>query len=190
MKLVGISGTFGAGKDIGAEYLVEEHGFTSASTGDMVRKIAQEKYDSIERHTLHKAADEARHEKGAGIFVEQAIAEHSTATSLVVTGIRSIGEAKALKAAGGLLLFVDAPREMRFKRTSTRKRTGDEKTFEEFVAQEDKELLGEGDDEAAINLNAVRALADHEITNDGNLGLYLHQLEDVVGTALGLEQYE
>lgn len=182
--IVGLAGTFAAGKDIGAEYLEETYGLVAVSTGDMVRKIARKKYDSVERHILHKAADETRREKGAGVFVEEAIKEyrqlHVDKHGVVVSGIRSIGEAKTLLQLGGVLIFVDAPREVRFKRSTGRSRDGDEKTLEAFIEQEEKELAGQGDDETVINLNGVRALADTIITNDDNLGRYFHELEEAL----------
>lgn len=182
--IIGLAGTFAAGKDIGAEYLQETYGLAGVSTGDMVRKLARVKYDSVERRILHKTADETRKEKGAGVLVEEALRDyhqlHTDKPGVVISGIRSIGEAKMLLKLGGVLLFIDAPREVRFERSQGRDREGDEQTFEAFTEQEDKELAGVGDDEAVINIGAVRELADTIITNDGNLGRYFHQLEEAL----------
>ena len=89
-SLIGIAGTFASGKDTVAEFLVRDFGYTHVSTGDMVRKVATEKYGSIERPVLVKTATELRYENGAGALVSEALKE---ARPLVITGIRSLGEA-------------------------------------------------------------------------------------------------
>lgn len=50
--IIGLAGTFASGKDTVAHKLVEDFGYTHVSTGDMVRRVAQEKYGSIERPVL------------------------------------------------------------------------------------------------------------------------------------------
>lgn len=169
-QLIGISGTFASGKDTIADFLVRDFDFTHVSTGDMVRKVAMKKYGSIERPVLVKTATELRYERGAGVLVDEALKE---SRPLVITGIRSLGEAKALKAAGGILLFVDAPIEVRYERVKSRKR--DDETLlslEEFRANEAKELAAGSNDED-FNITAISQMADVSIQNDVPLDQYV-----------------
>jgi len=162
LKLIGISGTFASGKDTVADFLVKDFGFTHASTGNMVRKVAQEKYGSIERPVLFKTATELRYENGAGALVLEALKENRP---LVITGIRSLGEAKALKEAGGTLLFVDAPIEVRYDRVKSRSRDAETAlTLEEFQANEEKELYGGPNDED-FNIRGIGKMADILVEN-------------------------
>jgi len=184
--ILGFAGTFAAGKDIGAEYLIEQHNLLHGSTSNMVRVVAKKKYGNIQRKTLHKTADQLRKERGAGALVEVALEtyrdQQEEYNGLAVTGIRSLGEARALLAAGGRLIFVDAPREVRFKRSQKRQREGDEPTLEEFIKQEESELYGDGDDEAVINILGVKELADRVIINDDSIGQYFADLENYVNS--------
>lgn len=156
-ELIGIAGSFASGKDTAAHALEQKYGYTHVSTGDMVRTAAMRERGSIERPVLQEVADAHRHRDGAGVFVEHAL-EH--ARPLVITGIRSLGEAKALKAAGGLLLFIDAPAEIRYERMKARHRDAEvELTLEEFEANEAKEWHA-GETDADFNLRDIKAMAD------------------------------
>ncbi len=163
-ELIGISGSFASGKDTLAHYLVENDDFTHASTGDMLREVAMEKYGNVERSTLRKTGTELRCEKGAGVLVAEALRKPRP---LVITGIRSLGEAKELKNAGGILVFVDAPVEIRYERMKSRQRDDETKlTLQEFSQNEESEWYG-GADDADFNLRGIREMADVQLQNVG-----------------------
>lgn len=160
--IIGIAGTFASGKDTIAHYLVDDFGYTHVSTSDMVRKVAQEKYGSIERPVLHTTAREFRYEHGAGAFVLEALKE---SRPIVISGIRTLGEAKALLAAGGTLVYVDAPVETRYERVQSRSRDAEaDLTLEEFKANEEKELYAGPNDED-FNIRGIKDLADIVVEN-------------------------
>lgn len=179
-QLIGISGTFASGKDTVAEFLVSDFGFTHISTGDIVREVAMEKYGSIERPVLAKAATELRYAQGAGALVAEALKE---TRPLVITGIRSLGEAKTVKAAGGVLLFVDAPVELRYERVKQRSRDKEaELSLEEFRANEAKELYAGPNDED-FNIRGVGEMADIHLENVVPLNDFI----ELTYTKLGLK---
>jgi dephospho-CoA kinase len=156
-NLVGIAGSFASGKDTVAHRLAKDFGFTHVSTGDMVRAAAQRERGSVERPVLFEVANEHRHRDGAGVFVTHAL---ENPRPLVITGIRSLGEAKALKAAGGTLLFMDAPVEVRYERMKARHRDHEvELSLEQFHANEAKEWHA-GETDADFNLRDIRNMAD------------------------------
>ena len=161
-QLIGIAGSFASGKDTIAHYLAEDFSFTHVSTGDMVREVAQAERGSIEREILHEVADEHRHRDGAGAFVNHALEKPRP---LVISGIRALGEANALKAAGGTLIFVDAPVEIRYDRMKARHRDNEvELSIEQFHANEEKEWHT-GDGDADFNLRDIKAMSDIVIDN-------------------------
>lgn len=161
-ELIGIAGSFASGKDTVAHALEADYGFTHVSTGDMVRAAAQRERGSIERPVLFEVADAHRHRDGAGVFVLHAL---ETSRPLVITGIRSLGEAKALKAAGGMLLFIDAPAEIRYQRMQARHHDAEtELSLEEFEANEHKEWHA-GETDADFNLRDIKAMADVVMDN-------------------------
>lgn len=162
IDIIGLAGTFASGKDTIGHKLAEDHGYTHVSLGDMVRKVAKEKYGSIERPVLHSAAREFRYEHGAGAFVLEALKEP---LPTVISGIRTLGEAKALLDAGGTLLFVDAPVEIRYDRVKSRNRDKEtELTIEEFKANEEKELYAGPNDED-FNIRGIKDIADVVVEN-------------------------
>lgn len=162
-ELIGIAGSFASGKDTIAHALEADYGFTHVSTGDMVREVAQRERGSIERPVLREVADQHRHRDGAGVFIEHALSDKPR--PLVITGIRSLGEAKALKAAGGLLLFIDAPADVRYERMQARHRDLEtELTLKQFEDNEAKEWHA-GETDADFNLRDIKAMADVVMDN-------------------------
>lgn len=169
-SLIGISGTFGSGKDTLATHLVKNFGYTHVSTGDLVREVATRERGSVERPVLHDVADFHRKHDGAGYFVEEALKKPQP---LVITGIRSLGEAKALKAAGGLLVFVDAPIELRYERMKARLRDDETKlSLEEFAFNEEKEMCS-GPTDADFNIRGIHEMADTTLENTGDVDEFI-----------------
>lgn len=180
-KIVGIAGTFAGGKDTLAKYLAKHYSYQHISTGDMVRIEAQKKYGSIERPTLRLVANELRHSEGAGVFAQRAL-QHAKDGPLLISGIRSLGERDAIVAAGGTIMFIDAPARDRYERMKTRARDDEVLlSLEQFEANEAKEWYG-GDDPADFNLRDIKGGADIVIENDADLDTFLNQAL----TSLGL----
>lgn len=170
VDIIGISGTFASGKDTIAHKLAEDYGYTHVSTGDMVRKVAQEKYGSIERPVLHTTARELRYEYGAGALVLEALKE---TRPTVISGIRTLGEANSLLEAGGTLLYIDAPVQLRYERAMSRQRDKEtELTLEQFIANEKKEMYAGPNDED-FNIRGIRKIADIIIENTLSLDEFI-----------------
>ncbi len=170
--IYGIAGTFASGKDTLAEWL-EHNGFTHVSTSDLVRGGAEKEYGSTDRKRLYEYGNKLRLEAGGGIFVEQALAQTMGLDKVAISGIRSVGEVEALKQAGGVLVFVDAPVELRYERAHKRGRDEDDKNLENFKKSEAKELNKPASNETEQNIGAVREMADVTILNDDTLGTFL-----------------
>lgn len=180
-QLVGLAGSLASGKDTIAHRLVADFGFTHVSTSDIVREIALRERDSIERPVLYEVADQHRKRDGAGVFVVHALQK---SRPLVVTGLRSLGEAKELKQHGGILLFIDAPIEVRYERMRSRSRDGEiSLSLEEFKANEEKEWHA-GDSDADFNLGGIKAMADITIDNT----LPVDEFVAIAYAALGLHK--
>lgn len=169
-ELIGLSGTFASGKDTLAGRLVLDYDYTHISTGDMVRKVAMEERGSIERPVLHEVADAHRRSDGAGYFAKKALEE---SRPLVVSGLRSLGEMKAIREAGGVIVFTDAPVEVRYQRAINRHRDGEEQlSLEEFRDSEAQEWHA-GDGEADFNFRDIKANADMVIDNQADVEAFI-----------------
>jgi dephospho-CoA kinase len=172
--IIGVTGTFGSGKDTVADILEQDYNVLHVSTSDIVREKSMERHGSIERNPyLQETATYYRKEFGGDYFAREAYKRYEeqadTYAGAVITGIRSLGEARTIKELGGVLVQVDAPIEMRYERMIARKRDAEtQMTLDEFRASEANERTG-GDDDASFNIDKIGEMADVKIINDGTL---------------------
>lgn len=184
--IIGLSGTFASGKDTLAHHLVATRNFLHVSTGDMIRAVAEAEYGNIERPTLFKTANETREKRGPGVFAELALEKYTEEQDkydgVVISGVRSLGEADMIKKAGGKIVFVDAPIEIRYQRIKDRHRSGEEKlSFEEFKASEEQEELQVHDNPYVQDITGVKELADIIVFNVDDVQAYLADAEQKLG---------
>ncbi len=177
LPIIGLTGTFAGGKDTLAQYLQDSLSYNHASTSDILRRFAKEKYGSIERPVLNKTATELRQTRGAGVLAELALQQKKP---LIVSGIRSLGEAKAVKAAGGIIIFVDAPLEVRYARMQSRQRDSEAKiSLQDFKLREEKEWHT-GETDADFNIPGIKKMVDvlveNVATKDAFLEKAVHEL--------------
>lgn len=177
--IIGIAGTFASGKDTLGMFLHAKLGFMYVSTADIVREYAKASRGSIERPVLADVATELRRMYGGGVLAQRALDgyRHSIRhyPGVAITGIRSLGEAKEIKNAGGVIVFVDAPVELRYERTKTRARDGEASvSIEEFKQREAREANG-GMTDADFSLDGIREMADFRFENSGDLETFLQE---------------
>ncbi len=176
--IIGLSGTFASGKDTLAKRLVADFGYVHVSTSNIVREIAMKERGSVERTVLFEVATQHRHEDGAGYFAGKALEQPG---DLIVSGLRSLGEVAAVREAGGVIVFVDAPVEVRYERMKARGRDREiQLTLEEFAANEQKEWYG-GPGEADFNLRDIKAGADVVIENELELDAFVETAYRLLG---------
>lgn len=187
-RLIGISGTLGAGKDTLAEHLVEEHAFLHVSTGDVLRAEAKNRgLDPTHRPTLIEIGVELRSIHGMGALSIRGMEiwqerQEEYYGGLVVSGLRSVGESKGIKEQDGKLVFIDGPATTRYLNIQARGRAeGTYSDFQGFIDYENIELNGLlGPD--SPNLRAIEEIADIKIWNDGiNIEDYLRKATKELG---------
>lgn len=172
MKIIGIAGTNGSGKDTVGEILASDYGWLFVSVAEFLRDEAKKRGLPIEREVLRGISAEWRRQHGLGVLVDKAVElfERSNGgyKGLVVSPMRNPGEAQRVKDLGGSLVWVDADPDVRYKRITKRARSAeDKKTYEQFLAEEQVEMEHSGD-EATLSLAGVKAKADIFIENNGN----------------------
>ncbi|HLC91561.1 MAG TPA: AAA family ATPase [Candidatus Saccharimonadales bacterium] len=178
MKLIGIAGSLASGKDSLAQYLVDNYEFCHVSTGDLVREIAQQKYGSIERPVLYKTANELREEKGSGVLGKMSLEYYQKHKDkypggLIVSGFRALAEAQAVKDAGGIIIYIDAPLEKRYMWMQGRGRDKEATvSLEEFKKRESNE---NGGVDPAFDISAIKNIADAVIQNDSTFDSFLQK---------------
>jgi dephospho-CoA kinase len=182
IKIIGISGTNGSGKDSLGEMLAEHHGWLFVSVADLLREEAKKRGLPIEREVLRTISAEWRREFGLGVLVDKAVKQLKESEidykGLAVVPMRNPGEAQRVKDLGGPLIWVDAGPKVRYERIFKRQRSAeDNKTFEQFLAEEKAEMQHSGD-EATLSLSGVKAKADIFLENNGdNIEEFKNQAE-------------
>jgi dephospho-CoA kinase len=171
IKIIGIGGTNGSGKDSLGQMLAERHGWLFVSVTDILRDELKKRGEPIERENLRKLSSEWHSQYGAGALTDIAIKKFKPADGqykgLVIASLRRPGEVNRLHELGGKLVWVDADPKVRYERISGRNRSAeDSKSFEEFLADEELEMQGSSGH--TLNMSKVKALADIFLQNNGN----------------------
>lgn len=171
MKIIGIAGSNGSGKDTIAHMLVEKHGFYFASATDMLGDELTKRGLPHERENKRMVSAEWRREHGLGVIVDKGVeaAKAAGIDKLVVGSLRNSGEVDRVHELNGVVIWVDSDPKVRYDRItrSTRGRIEDNKTFEQFLAEEQAEMEHSGDI-ATLNVAAVKATADRFLNNDSD----------------------
>jgi len=176
MKIYGIGGTNGSGKDTVGLMLAEDYGFFFVSATDLLRGELRHRKLPIERKNTAALSAEWRREFGFGALIDKAVEEFKKQPKeykgLVIASLRHPAEADQVHNDGGEVIWVDADQRIRYdrviKHAHLRNRSGeDDKTFEEFQADEQREMHPEGD-AATLNMSAVKDRADISIDNNGD----------------------
>ncbi|MDQ3123354.1 MAG: nucleoside monophosphate kinase [bacterium] len=184
--IIGLSGTFASGKDTLSQHLVHKFNFLHVSTGDMVRAVAIAEYGDTERPTLVKTANELRAKRGPGVLAELAMEhyeeERTKYIGVIISGVRSLGEANIIQAKAGIIVFCDAPMEIRYERIKNRHRANEELlSFHEFQKSEELETHKDHDNPAVQDIAGVKELADIIVINEKDLESFLIDAEQKLG---------
>jgi cytidylate kinase len=174
MKLIGLSGTNGAGKDSVGELLAAKHGILFVSVTDMLRDECRKRGLPVEREHLRAISGEWRREGGLGVLIDKATevfkAQTESYTGLVVSSLRNPGEADRVHELYGAELWIDASPEVRYQRITQRDagRSEDQKTYEQFLSEQEAEMNGVPGDPTSLKMSAVKDKSDVFILNDGD----------------------
>lgn len=173
MKLIGIAGTNGAGKDTVGALLSSPYNFLFVSVSDLLREECRTRGLEVNRENLRMVSAEWRREGGLGVLVDKAIAHYEKQSGydgLAIASLRNPGEADRVHELGGQVFWVDADSRMRYERIQSAQRgrgAEDDKTYEQFLAEEQAEMQPSGD-AATLNMSAVKEKADTTILNEGS----------------------
>lgn len=188
IKIIGIGGTNGAGKDTIGELLASQYNYLFISVTELLRAELRTKNLPVDRGNLSNLSASWRREFGLGVLVDKSLAEFekvkASYVGLAIASLRNPGEVDRVHELGGQVIWVDADPKIRYQRVqnANRGRAGeDDKTYEEFLAEEAAEMEYSGD-KATLSGAAVKAKADIFMTNDGDLSKLKGQLDQLVAS--------
>lgn len=183
MKVVGVAGTIGSGKEIVSEKLLKRFNSYHVNLSDIIKGEIERKKGKLDRKALQDMGDEMRKKYGPHILALLAIEYLPRDKEMsVVTGIRNPAEAEYLRKKFGQnfkLIAVDAPIEVRFERVLKRQKPSDPQTFDEFVTLDERDQ-GKEESEAGLQVKKCVEIADFKIINDGTLEDLEKKIADVI----------
>jgi len=163
--IIGLTGPNAAGKGEVAAVL-GKMGFALHSLSDVVREEAARRGLPPTRENLIRLGNDLRLRHGSGVLARR-ISRRLRGFD-VVDSIRNPVEVQVLRRREGFVLVgVDAPRRLRFRRSMRRARPGDALSLRDFVEKERRENSRRGH---AQQLGRTLALADLKVRNDRSLG--------------------
>jgi dephospho-CoA kinase len=142
MKIVGVVGLNGSGKDEVVKYLEQRYGFPLISVGDIVREIAVKEGVEATRDNLDEITKRYFAEFGKGYFLKLVIEKirQNKWKSVGISGIRSPEDVSQVKAAFKkdfilIHVYITDP-NVRYERIRRRGSKRDEMSFAEFLKQD------------------------------------------------------
>ncbi len=165
--IIGITGTFGAGKGTIVEYL-KEKGFAHFSVRDYLIKEIKKQNLEVNRDNMVIVANNLREKHSPSYIIEQLYKKaEKTGKDSVIESIRNIGEIKKLKQLGNFYLFsIDAYPKIRYERLSKRGTVTDNISFKEFLEEEKREM--NNPDPNKQNISKCIEMADFRFQNNGS----------------------
>lgn len=172
-EIIGIAGTSGAGKDT-TGHLLTKYGYKFTSLSDTLRAELDVQGLKHTRENLRSLSSEWHREHGAEYLTLRTIMKYENEKEsfgykgLAIGSVRRPAEAKVIQEHKGIVLWLDADRQVRFDRIQAahRGRAEDAATFEQWCADEDAEMTPPADDDgSALNMAGVREMADVTIDN-------------------------
>ncbi len=172
MKVIGLSGTIGSGKNEVKEIIKNRFNCYYVTLSDVIRGEVERRKGLMDRKTLQNMGNEMREKYGTHILAMLAVEYLPRDKELIIIdGIRNPGEGEYLREKFGknfLWLGIDSPREIRFRRAIDRQQHNDPKSLEEFSKLDDRDQ-GAGESDYGQQTKKCIEQCDKVIVNDRNL---------------------
>lgn len=180
MKIIGITGTLGAGKGTIVDYLRDHYGYKHYSVRGYLIEEAKRRGMEINRDTFVVIANDLRAKHAPSYIVDELYKQAAAnGENAIIESIRTPGEVESLRQQEDFLLFaVDADPKIRYERIVSRNSETDHVSFETFIENEQREMAS--DDPNHQNVGKCIAMADYSFNNDGDLEALYQQVEKVL----------
>ena len=143
MKVIGITGTLGAGKGTIVEYLVNNLGYNHFSVREYLTEEIKKRGMPVNRDSMTNVANELRSNHSPSYIIEQ-LYERAvmSGSNSIIESIRTPGEIDYLENQGNFLLIaVDADPKIRYDRILIRGSSTDNISYDTFISNEKRELI-------------------------------------------------
>lgn len=180
VKIIGITGTLGAGKGTIVDYILQNKDFAYFSVRSYLIDQLKSRNLEVNRDTMTQLANELRATHHPAFVVEELynIAKKN-GKNCIIESIRTPGEIQMLKKNNDFYLFaVDADPKIRYERIVIRNSETDKIDFDTFIQNEKREM--NTDDPNKQNLSKCLEMADFVFTNNGSLDALQKEVDKVL----------
>ena len=176
---IALTGTIGSGKNCVSEYLISKYGFSFAAGSNIIAAEAVSRGIPVTRENMRAIANEMRAQDGNAL-IDRTIGSVSSSSRALIGFLRTENEIKRLRETqpNAILIAINAPKELRYKRIVKRNQEKDQVTFEEFVNSEEIEMHSENPNEQ--NVGYCIEHADIVITNDSSLDDLYAKIDTII----------
>jgi len=177
--IIGIAGRPAAGKETITSFL-RDKGFQYNESSKIIAEELEKLGKEITRTNMQDLADKWRGEDGVGALMKKFLEKLDLEKNHIIDSLRNAGEADFMRAnlSNFILIAVDAPREIRFKRTLERGKASDPKTWEEFVKVDERDNL-DVNNPMGQQTGKLIEIADYVIMNDKDLDSAMKQINKI-----------
>ncbi len=180
MKIIGITGTLGAGKGTIVEYLIQHYGYKHYSVRGYLTEEAKRRGMEINRDTFVQVGNDLREKNGPSFITDELYKQAEAAgVNAIIESVRTPGEVESLRKNEHFLLFaVNADPKIRYERIVNRNSETDHVSFETFIENEQREMSST--DPNHQNIGRCMEMADFVFLNNGDFDNLYRQIEEVL----------
>jgi len=179
--IIGIAGSFGAGKGTVVDYLIKEHGFTHYSASGFIVEEIERRGLPVNRDNMTVVANELRALHGPSFIIDSLYARAEVHDGdVVIESLRAVAEVQRIKELGGIVIGVDAESTLRYERAHARKSLKDDVSYEKWLLQEKAE--SNESDPTKQNIFGALKEADVVFSNNGTMEELYKQVKEFLQT--------
>jgi len=177
--IIGFTGRIAAGKETIKNFLTEK-GFIYLVTSKLINEELERKGLQITRKNQQDLADKLREEQGPGVLMKMLLKKTEPDKNYIFDSLRNVQEDKFLRenVKYFILIAVDAPRELRFKRIIERNKSSDPKIWEEFLEVDNRDYF-DPSNPMGQQVKLCMEAADYLITNDEDLEKSMNEIKEI-----------
>ncbi len=178
--ILGLTGSFGAGKGVVVDYLIEK-GFKHYSASGYITEEIVRRGLPINRDSMIVVSNDMRATHGPSMIVDALYARAQEAGGdAIIEALRAVAEVRRIKELGGKVIGVDADAHLRYERAFARGSEKDDVPFEKWLEQERQE--SNPDDDTKQNIFGALKESDIIVTNNGSLEELHAKIEEALAT--------
>ncbi|MBP7741668.1 MAG: AAA family ATPase [Candidatus Pacebacteria bacterium] len=177
--ILGITGSFGAGKGAVVEYLVTGRGFKHYSASGFITEEIVRRGLPVNRDSMTIVANELRKEHGPSYVIDSLYGRaQEVGGDAVIESLRAVAEVKRIKELGGFVLGITASPQLRYERAFARGSEKDHVSFEKWQEQEQAE--SNPDDPTKQNIFGALQESTVVVDNSGSLQELYEKIDSVL----------